>query len=115
MPFRDQFFQCDCGGRFSIRKMRAATLRTCNDCRGTWVSHADFKQLLQVMELAWKRAEMPELEQLGPGKRPCLHCREPMQLLLLAGEVVDSCEKHGIFFDNTELRNVLYRYMEEND
>ncbi len=43
--------------------------------------------------------------------RTCPACNEKMNVVHVAGEQLDECGKHGIWFDQAELGRVLYRFM----
>lgn len=75
------------------------------------MTHGDLQRMLQIMEDPGERAE-PLLEFAGrESKRSCPACNTTMKIVFVAGEELDECNKHGVWFDQAELGRVLYRFM----
>lgn len=114
MVFRDDFFGCFCGGKLQARRARDYTVRACPQCGGAWVTHGDLQKMLQIMEDPGQRAE-PLLKYGGRiSNRTCPACNEKMKIVYVAGEQLDECSKHGVWFDQAELGRVLYKFMNDD-
>ncbi len=114
MVFRDHFFGCFCGGTLEARKARDYTVRACRQCGGAWVTHGDLVKMLQIMEHPGEKA-VPPLKYDGvASKRSCPACKKTMKIVYVAGETLDECGEHGVWFDERELESVLYKFMTDD-
>ena len=91
----------------------------CQSCTGLWISVESFrelrdraaKQAAHLEEAALAEARPRErTKQSGPLYRPCVECEKLMARRLYApgsGVIIDLCRDHGLWFDATELHQVL--------
>jgi Zn-finger nucleic acid-binding protein len=103
--YRDQMEQCP---RCGVDLIDAGAARRCSDCNGLWLGIADVQEMAQQMQTPLEPVELPfALDERPPLQ--CPGCTEPMRTLTLYGVEIDTCEKHGIWFDPQELALVLLR------
>jgi Zn-finger nucleic acid-binding protein len=106
--FRDQFEQCPLCG---IDLIDARSARGCPQCGGMWLVEA----VLTEMVIAMLPSALVEARRLvferasSPSKLSCPSCRQSMVLSTMHGILVDRCERHGVWFDASELEMVLRR------
>lgn len=91
----------------------------CQNCTGLWLNVASFRELrdraarraVHLDEAAFSQAEPRQrTDQTGPLYRPCVVCGQLMVRRWYApgsGVIIDLCKDHGIWFDATELHQVL--------
>lgn len=91
----------------------------CQGCAGLWLSVASFRELrdraarraVHLDEAAFAQPDPRQRrDQSGPLYRPCVVCQQLMVRRWYApgsGVIVDLCKDHGIWFDATELHQVL--------
>lgn len=91
----------------------------CQACTGLWISVESFRELrdraarqaAHLEEAVLAQAKPRERTvQTGPLYRPCVVCRKLMSRRLYApgsGVIIDLCKDHGLWFDATELHQVL--------
>jgi hypothetical protein len=91
----------------------------CQSCTGLWLSVETFRELRDraarnavhladaVLKLGKPAEQAP---QTGPLYRPCVECKKLMSRKLYApgsGVIIDLCKDHGLWFDATELHQLL--------
>jgi Zn-finger nucleic acid-binding protein len=103
--YRDEREQCPrCGAEL----IDAAAARGCAQCHGLWIDVASVIEMASQMQIPPEPVELPfALDQRPP--LACPGCRDPMRTLLLYEVPIDSCIKHGVWFDAQELALVLLR------
>jgi hypothetical protein len=110
-PYRDADFRCPaCSSGLRPFHQRLC----CDDCRGIMLQLTDFQTAIAAMTAIAPRLEFIDAK---AGTRPCPHCRLPMttcrvQITLddnhvTARATIDRCDQHGIWFDDSELSQVL--------
>ena len=103
--YRDTREQCPrCGEEL----IDAGVARACTACSGLWLGVGDVMVMAQQMQNPVAPVDLPFQE--DPRQPlPCPGCTEPMRTLLLFNVPIDSCAKHGLWFDANELGTVLLR------
>ena len=103
--YRDSRDQCPrCGEEL----LDARAARSCPSCNGLWLGVADVMVMAQQMQNPVRPVDLPfQTDARQP--LACPDCSEPMRTLLLSDVPIDSCEKHGLWFDAQELGAVLLR------
>jgi|LNFM01.2.fsa_nt_gb hypothetical protein len=98
----------------------------CRSCDGQLVPSAVFDDLVGEMERTREASNLTstfdpagqnERKRIGPdppstlmpGTLPCPHCKVLMFRQVFAGQEIDRCSTHGIWFDRDELAAVLER------
>ena len=105
MIYRDEREQCP---RCGTELLDARAARGCSTCGGLWIGVADVQEMAQTMQIPPEPVELPfAMDQRQP--LSCPGCRDPMRTLLLYDVPIDSCMKHGVWFDAQELALVLLR------
>jgi Zn-finger nucleic acid-binding protein len=106
---RDDLATCPaCGRGLDANGQRLV----CSACAGVLVPEDDLRAMLVEMQAgAAKEQETFELpfesmESYEPPRR-CARCPAQMTKHRLYGMLIDRCEAHGIWFDNTELQTAL--------
>lgn len=87
----------------------------CPQCAGLFVGNATFDQLCtRAVRVSLPKFEdkpsQPPRAQAGPMYRKCPYCSKIMSRRNYgkkSGVIIDCCAKHGIWFDDDELRRVL--------
>lgn len=119
MPFREaappETLPCPrCTSKLRRCALADATAYECSACRGVFVAAELLPRITDALDLGgeilaqWPRARRPE----PAGDRmylPCPRCHELMTRRLFADGVkvvIDTCEAHGTWFDDSELRAV---------
>lgn len=107
-----------CSGALRSRELGESGAIECASCAGLWLAPEAFERLCE-------RAETEDLAAFALGARspsqsvararregyiPCVTCNEPMlrkNFGQSSGVVLDSCKRHGVWFDHRELERVL--------
>ncbi len=115
-------FQCPCCADHSLNSRQLGedqvTVLECSCCGGLWLGHEVFTLLqknARTQEIPWAgRSEegiaKPPSRTEGPLYRNCCICHKYMSRRNFAqhsGVIVDICAKHGIWFDQGELEQIL--------
>jgi len=103
--YRDDIDQCPrCGNEL----IDARAARGCQNCGGLWIGLGDVQEMAQQMQIPQQPVELPFAED-ARDPLSCPNCHDPMRTLLLFDVPIDSCIKHGVWFDGQELALVLLR------
>jgi len=105
-----------CPGTLHERRLGGIALRECVTCLGVWLAPRVFNDLW--MDLAAQRRLLAALPAQDRGLPPEQTCACPIcggamtrrELGRDSGVVVDTCKRHGIWFDRGELSHAL-RYL----
>jgi len=103
--YRDHYSECPvCSGRLE----QARSVWRCNGCNGCWVE----ERILVDMVLRMRDGLGPTVLEFAPcataeAVRACPSCRDAMAQVTLEGVALDRCDKHGIWFDESELQVTL--------
>ena len=99
------------------------SVERCNDCRGVWLKASTFNELTvnfewqrEIMQVVRERAELRRESGDDPFPLLCPMCRQAMNRTNLgrtSGIMVDSCRKHGIWFDVGELHGTVDYLMDQ--
>ncbi|MBL0219963.1 MAG: zf-TFIIB domain-containing protein [Myxococcales bacterium] len=104
MIYRDEREQCP---RCSTELIDARAARGCSTCGGLWIGVGDVQEMVQQMQTPQRPMELTfEIDQRTA--LACPSCKDPMRTLNLYGVPIDSCVKHGIWFDAKEFATVLW-------
>lgn len=119
MPFREaatpESLPCPrCASDLRRCALADATAYECVACRGVFVEAALLPRITDALDLGGEiLSRWPRVRRAEPtGSRmylPCPRCRELMARRLFADGVkvvIDTCEAHGTWFDDSELRAV---------
>jgi Zn-finger nucleic acid-binding protein len=68
-------------------------------CGGAWLDEAELAGLLAELDVPWQPRD--------GAPRPCPECAAPMGMVALEGIALDRCDRHGVWFDPSELVLVL--------
>lgn len=124
MPFRERSRATGsracpaCPGTLQERRLAGIPVHECVTCLGVWLAPRVFNDLW--MDLAAQRrllAALPAQDRGLPPSHPCscATCGRSMARRELGGAsgiIVDTCKRHGIWFDRGELSHAL-RYLLE--
>ena len=77
----------------------------CPACKGVWVAEDTVVGMLE--ERAATLIELPWTTRTAGPVRACADCGQPMQMADLGSVELDRCPSHGIWFDDTELAQLL--------
>lgn len=99
----------------TLRRVKVGenSVHRCSACGGVWVTARDFNQLIVDVD---RQDQVLSDRQLAAATRPiatpieCPVCKEMLTRSNFgrkSGVLVDSCRKHGIWFDAGELRRVV--------
>lgn len=105
MIYRDSTEQCP---RCSTDLIDARAARGCESCGGLWIGVGDVQEMAQQMLNPPEPLTLP-FQVDSRQALPCPTCTDSMRTLLLYDVPIDSCAKHGIWFDAQELALVLQR------
>jgi Zn-finger nucleic acid-binding protein len=101
--YRDELERCP---RCATDLIDARAARGCSQCGGLWIGVGDVQEMVQQMQIPPEPMDLPfEIDRRAP--LACPSCHEAMQTLNLYSVPIDSCTKHGIWFDAKELAMVL--------
>ncbi len=107
-----------CRGTLRLRELAGRSAIECASCAGLWITPESFEALCARAE----REDLAACALSGPvgvqpagtarreGYIPCVTCGEPMlrkNFGSVSGVLIDSCKKHGVWFDHRELERVL--------
>lgn len=105
-----------CKSGMETRELGGYSLDMCGRCASVWIDRATFEafckdqeQLSVVLE-ALPKVDLPPINALAQGYRPCPDCQQLMNRVNFAqisGVIVDTCRAHGTFFDPDELRRLV--------
>ena len=104
--------------RTAMAAVRIGALDTaeCPRCDGLWLDAETFERLCasgeaQAAVLQWERGRAPTLSLREPVRyRRCPACRQfmnRMNFARISGVIIDVCRKDGVFFDRSELHQVI--------
>lgn len=104
-----------CAEATALRRHRigANAVHRCDGCGGVWVTARNFNEILVDLDRQEEILSDEQLARLGrTGREPiaCPTCAAAMNRANFgrkSGVFVDSCRKHGIWFDAGELKRVV--------
>jgi Zn-finger nucleic acid-binding protein len=107
--FRDSFDQCP---RCGITLEDADSARGCRNCGGMFIEQPVLAEMLLQMlpppPRVWGSLSLSEVARGGQALG-CPQCGDAMKPTDIHGVELDHCAKHGVWFDQDELRITLYR------
>lgn len=108
MLYRDTHLLCPkCGVELEHRGALGRRFRGCAECNGLFLEHAVLADMYREMAGAAPTLGPDLLDR--PRKRPCPVCQQRMKNASLEQIPVDHCAEHGVWFDGSELPEVLFR------
>jgi Zn-finger nucleic acid-binding protein len=109
VAFRDSFDQCP---RCGITLEDAQSARGCRGCNGMFLDEPVLSEMILEMLPPPPRAYGPlalsEVKRTGT-QLACPSCKDAMKPTTIHEVELDHCAKHGVWFDQDELRITLYR------
>jgi Zn-finger nucleic acid-binding protein len=107
VAFRDSFDQCP---RCGITLEDAQSARACRNCSGVFVEEPVLAEMILEMlpPGLFGTLALSEVKRTG-AQLACPQCGDAMKPTTIHGVELDHCAKHGVWFDQDELRLTLYR------
>jgi Zn-finger nucleic acid-binding protein len=103
--YRDDHERCP---RCGVDLVQAGSARGCTACQGLWVRHEVLAEMAATMTAPAPAKPMYCYPDPIRQPLPCPTCTEVMQAWNLLGVPIDRCDRDGLWFDRSELQQVLY-------
>ena len=107
MVYRDSYLPCStCGKALEQVSVVGHDFARCPGCQGSLIPHDILACMLSDMTDGRRRFSPQPRPDEGPS-RTCPGCGQAMEPVILLGVEADRCEAHGVWFDCSELQEVL--------
>jgi Zn-finger nucleic acid-binding protein len=93
-----------------LRAFADREVHACPACGGLWLAPAVFNDALvesRLQDEALAADRGPAVSPADAGPLPCPTCRQPMRRDAIGDVLTDSCRRHGIWLDPTELARLI--------
>jgi Zn-finger nucleic acid-binding protein len=100
-----------CKTEMIIQELHDVEVDHCFECDGIWLDSGELEMLLEEESSTDTLASTFRTTTSSEKQRPCPVCRKPMEKVHAGDDehavLLDRCPKHGLWFDEGELHQIL--------